>query len=85
MSLKDIALVRAYHDHRIERFGIEASEALGWKNRDSQQHRFEELAQIGDLRGCSVLDVGCGHGDLYPYLQERHGEFHYTGIDNVRE
>ncbi len=83
MSLKDIALVRAYHDDRIQRFGTEASEALGWKNRESQQHRFEELAQIGDLRGRSVLDVGCGHGDLYPYLKQRHGQLHYTGIDNV--
>lgn len=83
MSLKDTALVRAYHEDRVKRFGIDASEALGWKDRESQQYRFQELAEIGDLQGHSILDIGCGHGDLYPYLAERNGLFNYTGIDNV--
>lgn len=85
MSLKDIALVQAYHADRVKRFGVDTAEALGWKNEDSQQQRFHELSQIGDLAGRTVLDVGCGHGDLYPYLKQQHGDFHYTGLDNVRD
>ena len=35
-----------------------------------------------DLKGKSYLDVGCGLGDLVPYLNERtSGDFEYIGID----
>jgi len=54
---------------------------LGWKNSADQRLRFQILCDIGDLRGKSICDVGCGFGDLIPYLQERFGEFRYTGID----
>jgi SAM-dependent methyltransferase len=54
---------------------------LGWKNSADQRLRFQLLCDIGDLRGQSVCDVGCGFGDLIPYLEERFGGFRYTGID----
>lgn len=84
MSLKDTAVVRAYHDDRIKRFGMDATEALGWKNKDSQQQKFHDLDQIGELQGCSVLDLGCGHGDLFPHLEKAYSEIRYTGVDNVK-
>jgi len=31
------------------------------------------------------LDVGCGIGDLYPFLLAKFGEVDYTGIDIVNE
>ena len=82
MTLKDTATVRAYHNDRIERFGVEASEALGWKGQDSQQQRFQDVAGLADFSGHPVLDVGCGHGDLYDFLKAQ-GDIQYTGIDNI--
>ena len=30
----------------------------------------------------SILDVGCGFADLYPYLKTHHDPFTYTGLDH---
>lgn len=52
---------------------------------EGQTFRFEKLVQIADLTGASVLDVGCGIGDLYPYLIRRFGAVDYLGVDIVPE
>src|SRR6185503_1230336 len=52
---------------------------------EGQLFRFERIAQVADLRGRSVLDLGCGLGDLYPFLRKRFGALDYTGIDVVPE
>jgi SAM-dependent methyltransferase len=48
---------------------------------DGQLERFEKLAQIAQLDGCSVLDIGCGLGHLYPFLKARFSNISYTGVD----
>lgn len=83
MGIKDIATVQAYHRDRIHQFGAGSSEALGWKNRQSQFSRFAELCRLADFSACSVLDLGCGHGDLFAYLDERYAGVTYTGIDQT--
>lgn len=52
---------------------------------EGQQFRFAKLLAVGDLRGKSVLDIGCGIGDLYGFLRARCPEATYTGIDLVPE
>lgn len=52
---------------------------------EGQIFRFEKLAQIGNLTNCSVLDLGCGIGDYYPFLIKKFGVLDYTGIDIVPE
>ena len=37
------------------------------------------------MREGSVLDVGCGRGDLLPYLRERSFEGSYMGVDLTPE
>ncbi|MDA0687745.1 MAG: class I SAM-dependent methyltransferase [Proteobacteria bacterium] len=85
MHIKDLATVKAYHSERVVRFGQDAREALGWKNDDSQRKRFEALLQLGDVSTRSVLDLGCGHGDLYPFLRQHCGAFTYIGVDTMRD
>lgn len=85
MQVKDLALIRAYHDKRINQFGMDSTRALGWKSPRSQIKRFETLAKIGKLTGHSLLDIGCGHADLYPYLKQVYGDFEYIGLDYQRE
>src|SRR5262249_27889971 len=52
---------------------------------EGHQFRFGKLMEIADLRNCRVLDLGCGIGGFYPYLTEKFGQVHYTGIDLVPE
>ena len=58
---------------------------VGQWSREGQLFRFERLIQVADLTGCSVLDLGCGIGDLYSYLRERFGKLAYSGVDIVPE
>jgi SAM-dependent methyltransferase len=55
--------------------------ALGWQSRHTQYRRFAVLAEVGDLAHTRVLDVGCGLGDLYAYLQTQSMPVTYTGYD----
>lgn len=53
---------------------------------NKQQIRFSIIKGIGIKNNCSILDVGCGFGDLYDYLLSNGlSEINYTGIDIVPE
>ena len=67
------------YNERLERYGKDPK-TLGWM-KDRQEIRFEALTAVGDLGGCSVLDVGCGFGDLLGFLQKRGIEVKYRGWD----
>ncbi len=70
------------YDGRYRELGHDIR-TLGWSSRSDQCLRFDVLGDIADLHGCSVCDVGCGFGDLFPYLRDRFGDVSYTGIDLV--
>jgi len=55
--------------------------ALNWGSREGQENRFRVLCEIGLADGDSLLDVGCGLGDLYVYLSERGVAAGYSGLD----
>ncbi len=56
---------------------------VGWESLTIQRLRFHTLLNAIDLSASNlrVLDVGCGLGDLYPYLLELAPQAHYRGID----
>jgi SAM-dependent methyltransferase len=54
---------------------------LGFRNRSSQEKRFEALMQLGDFDGARLLDVGCGFGDFLVYLHQQGIKPVYTGLD----
>lgn len=58
---------------------------VGWVDENTQKLRYLMLTQIADLNGCSVLDVGCGLGDLSTYLTDQGLEIQYEGIDMTSE
>jgi SAM-dependent methyltransferase len=82
--LLNTAAVFRYHRARIQEFGTGSAGALGW-HPEGQQVRFSVLAQIGDLAHRSVLDVGCGYADFYPYLHQRFAGVQYVGIEQMPE
>ena len=56
---------------------------LGWGTRDQQQYRFSQAVDAyGAIREASILDIGCGFGDLLGFLRSK-GDFdgQYIGWD----
>ncbi|MDQ6979182.1 MAG: methyltransferase domain-containing protein, partial [Mariprofundaceae bacterium] len=68
------------HQHSFAQYGY-APDALFWRSRGMQKRRFQTLADIGIQSGDSVLDVGCGFGDLFSFLSGTARTVDYTGID----
>ncbi len=85
MQLLERARIVQFHRRRIARFGGGTLGALGWKAPASQLGRFDVIARVGDLSGRSVLDLGCGYGDLKQYLDERFCGVTYIGVDHMPE
>lgn len=83
MNLIEHATVVHYHRQRIARFGLREVRTLGWQSDDSQRRRFERIAAAADFTDASVLDLGCGTGDLKPFLDERFADVRYLGVDVV--
>ena len=81
-SLPPEQTARWYED-KVRRYGFD-HRGLGFRNKSSQDKRFEALLEIGDLSGTRVLDVGCGFGDFLAFLRDRCIDVTYTGIDVCR-
>lgn len=79
MKDRDRTKVAHFFNENLRRYGYDPR-SLGWIP-GTQEARFRALTAIGDLEGCSVLDVGCGFGDLYGYLCRNGIDVDYTGID----
>ncbi len=61
--------------------GTDSSLGLGWSSKRTQETRFRVLTEIASLAGHSLLDGGCGVGDLYGYLRRREIAVDYCGLD----
>lgn len=79
----DKARLLEFYQTALEKHGPYSPKALHWITQGDQERRFAALAQIANLSGCSILDVGCGVGDLYYFLLKKFSNFKYTGIDIV--
>ena len=78
----EAAIIDCY-DYFLANHDTQSPEALGWKNTDSQEKRFEAIYKvIAKTPNASILDVGCGLGDFLAYLQKNNYSFSkYWGID----
>lgn len=82
MHLLEKATVQSFHRQRL---GADTLHALAYRDAQSQRLRFEALAHWGDFSGLTVLDLGCGYGDLLPFLRGRFTGVTYLGVDFLRE
>ncbi len=71
--------VRTYWDERATRHGDDCVKIESSKR--AQRMRFENFVLAHDLGGRSVLDVGCGTGDLLEHLGRRGVTCSYVGVD----
>ena len=75
--------------HSIELFDSAADEystssrAVFWDDPQTQYFRFHELTRYLDLNNGkqSLLDIGCGNGELYKFLNFNGYRGQYTGYD----
>lgn len=81
MSNLDTAEAADLYNKRFDQHGRDIK-TVGWGSEQSQRLRFEVLLRGLDPKGKTILDVGCGLGDLIPFLdQQTGGDFNYVGID----
>lgn len=72
--------IASYYDHLVDRFGHDprAVDAGSWK---SLRRRYGVLSAAIPVGCKSVLEVGCGLGDLGKFLHQKLPPMRYTGID----
>ena len=85
MDLLSRAHIIKYHNDSIKKFGINSHQALGWRKKNEQLLRFKMLLEPTELNDCSILDIGCGTGDLLAYLISNNIQCEYTGIDQIKD
>jgi len=61
----------------------DAAQAVGWRNRASQEAKFHEISQLfaHERSPFSVYDVGCGIAGLQPFLKKHFPLARYYGCD----
>lgn len=72
------------YDKSLEMYGAGPKALLWWDYR-SMAIRFKELVKDIPIEGKTVMDAGCGLGDLLPYLYAKSVNFHYVGYDKKPE
>lgn len=73
-----------FYTNTLKKHGSSAR-GVAWSDERRQKRRFAALLkQVPDLSKVSVVDAGCGLGDLWLYMKERNRlPKRYTGIDLV--
>jgi trans-aconitate methyltransferase len=81
MSFFNLRDLTEDYEKSLKEYGPGPKALLWWDYR-SMAIRFRELvADLPSLDGKSILDAGCGMGDLLPYLYARSSSFRYLGVD----
>jgi len=83
MHIDDINATRERYSNRFAKYGA-VPKALGY-DKGKQDIRFDILTSQYDFNNKSVLDIGCGFGDLLSTLNAKASYFEYTGIDLVED
>ena len=75
MKDKDYIFLVDKYNKNLEKFGVSPS-AVGWVS-GKQKERYSKLFEgVGDFN--SVIDIGCGLGDLYKFIIDQ------KGVENLK-
>jgi trans-aconitate methyltransferase len=80
MNFIDYSRLTEDYDKSLKQFGPGPKALLWWDYR-SMAIRFRELVRDVPVVGKTILDAGCGMGDLLPFLYAKSDNFKYLGID----
>lgn len=82
-SNEDLNDVILRYNQRLSKYGY-SPQSLGW-TKGKQDIRFDILTSLYNFENKSILDIGCGFGDLNKILSVKAKEYWYNGIDIVGE
>jgi SAM-dependent methyltransferase len=68
------------YDELVKKYG-DSPLSLGWGLKDRRELRFKVLTERWDLRNATILDLGCGFGDLLGFMKAAGLVVDYTGFD----
>ena len=78
--------ILGYYKPLIEHYSPDDTRYVSWLTENNQHLRFFQLIDNNDFSFSSVLDVGCGVGDFWEYLNKNHFNLKdYKGIDILDE
>ena len=76
-----IESVDKYYTGKVQDHGA-SFKGMDWNSRESQELRFDQLLKLCDHENrFSIIDYGCGCGDLFGYIQKKALYFKYLGLD----
>ena len=78
--MKKVEKIKDYYEPKIQSKHNDY-EVLGWESQEAQELRFKVFAEHTNLSGLSLLDVGCGLGNLHGYMKKKGYNVDYTGVD----
>lgn len=73
-----------HYQKNFQKYGVDAK-ALSWAGRGAAHQRFRAIWKEIDFNNKSVLDVGCGFGEMAKFLRKRYVGVKYKGVDIVPE
>jgi len=76
--------IKSFYQKRYKKYGCDPK-SLSWKSRGAAHQRFRQFWAEIDFNAKSVLDVGCGFGEMAKFLLKRYENIDYTGVDIVPE
>ena len=78
--------ILGYYTPLIKHYTPESTRYVSWNSTNNQHLRYFQLVDNIDFNFSSVVDVGCGVGDFWEYLNKNHFNIkEYTGIDIIDE
>lgn len=84
MNIFDYRHLEEDYEKALKLYGPGPKALLWWDYR-SMAIRFRQLVKYVPVEGRSILDAGCGLGDLLPYLYAKSANFKYLGVDINKE
>lgn len=76
--------VHTFFQNLYQKHG-DSHKSLAYGSQQTQAKKFQVLIEIAPLEGASILDVGCGFGDLVDYVEAAGISIDYTGVELVEE
>lgn len=81
LTQNDSHYVAKHYTKILNQHGPHTAKALDYNDEFTQQVRFKVLSEIANLNGKSILDIGCGLGDMFGFLRNKFSSLSYLGID----
>ncbi|MBU0569568.1 class I SAM-dependent methyltransferase [Patescibacteria group bacterium] len=76
--------IKKLYQDKYKIYGVSPM-SLFWHQKGAAHQRFRQVWAEIDFNNKSVLDVGCGFGEMAKFLKKRYKIVSYTGVDIVPE